>query len=491
MFLDATSYFARCEAPRPGINPRNGQPFPDIQGSVTDENNFLRSYSDETYLWYSEITDRDPALFADPLNYFDLLRTTATTASGALKDRFHFTYDSAEWLQLSQGGIAAGYGVQFAIVSATPPREVVIAYTEPNSPATDPAVNLARGAVVLAIDGVDVNASNATEIDVINAGLFPVTAGETHSFEIRDRGASVSRIVSVTSASIASTPVQHVKVIATPTGAVGYLLFNDHVATAEQALIDAVNNLRNGSGIDDLILDVRYNGGGFLAIASELAFMIAGPGRTGGRTFELLQFNDKHPSTNPVTGQSLAPTPFYSQTLGTPFNGGAAGQPLPTLDLPRVFVLTGAGTCSASESIINSLRGIGIQVIQIGATTCGKPYGFYPTDNCGTTYFTIQFRGVNDADFGDYTDGFSAANTPPGQAGTMLPGCSVGDDFTRPLGDIAESRLAAALAYRDGAACPAASGFSPGGLNKLRRPLDATEGYVPKSPWQTNRIMLR
>ena len=66
---------------------------------------------------------------------------------------------------------------------------------------------------------------------------------------------------------------------------------------------------------------------------------------------------------------------------------------MPALDLERVFVLTTASTCSASEAIINSLRGINVEVIQIGSTTCGKPYGFYPQDNCGTTYFTIQFAG--------------------------------------------------------------------------------------------------
>jgi carboxyl-terminal processing protease len=111
-----------------------------------------------------------------------------------------------------------------------------------------------------------------------------------------------------------------------------------------------------------------------------------------------------------------------------------------------VFVLTSADTCSASESIINSLTGIGIDVIQVGSTTCGKPYGFYPQDNCGTTYFSIEFRGVNAANFGDYTDGFSPQNAPV-PTNAVLPGCSVGDDFNHQLGDPAEARLAAALNY--------------------------------------------
>jgi hypothetical protein len=139
---------------------------------------------------------------------------------------------------------------------------------------------------------------------------------------------------------------------------------------------------------------------------------------------------------------------------------------------------------------MNSLRGIDVEVVQIGSTTCGKPYGFYATDNCGTTYFTIQFRGVNAKDFGDYTDGFSPANTQA-NVGTVVPGCSVADDFTAQLGDPAEGRLAAALNFLDGQSCQAPSGFAKSGLSKASAPLSATDGIVLKSPWQMNRIIER
>ncbi|GIT39401.1 MAG: hypothetical protein Ct9H300mP8_05970 [Gammaproteobacteria bacterium] len=131
------------------------------------------------------------------------------------------------------------------------------------------------------------------------------------------------------------------------------------------------------------------------------------------------------------------------------------GAALPTLDLERLFVLTGPGTCSASESIINGLRGIDVDVVQIGASTCGKPYGFYAFDNCGTTYFSIQFRGSNAKGFGDYTDGFSPTNEP--SSGTPLPGCFVLDDFDHALGDPLEGRLNTALAYRINGVCPTAA----------------------------------
>ncbi len=487
VFLPAASFAAQCVAPRSGIDPSTGQPFTDMQGQTVDENNFLRSYSDDTYLWYDEIIDQDPGLFNDSLVYFDELRTMATTPSGSPKDKFHFTFPSDEWFQLSQSGVSAGYGATWVLISSVPPREAVVAYTEPNSPATDPLVNLARGARVLSIDGVDINVNTQAGIDTLNAGLFPAGAGETHNFEIQDLGAQASRMITMTSANITSAPVQNVSVQVTPTGRVGYLLFNDHIATAEQALIDAVNQLNAGQGVDDLIVDLRYNGGGFLDIASEFAYMIAGAGPTAGRDFEALQFNDKHPITNPVTGQPLAPTPFHTTSLGF---STQSGLPLPTLNLLRVFVLTGPGTCSASEAIMNSLRGVDVEVIQIGSTTCGKPYGFFPTDNCGTTYFTIQFRGVNAKNFSEYTDGFSPANTVA-NVGTVVSGCSVADDFTAQLGDPSEGRFATALAYRNMQSCPAPSGIALPSARSSITSLSAVDGIVVKSPWLTNRILRR
>ena len=487
VFLDASTFAAMCAAPRAGINPATGQPFPDIQGTSTDENNFLRSYSNNTYLWYDEITDEEPALFGTPV-YFDRLKTNANTASGQPKDKFHFTFPSDEWFELSQSGVSAGYGAQWVFLSAAPPREIVVAYTEPNSPATAPAVNLARGAEVLVADGVDViNANTQAAVDTLNAAFFPSQPGEIHTFTIRDL-VGTQRNISMTSTNVVSTPVQNVGTIPTATGDVGYMQFNAHIATAESGLITAVNDLL-AMGISDLVVDLRYNGGGFLDIASEFAYMIAGDGPTAGQIFENLVFNDKHPATNPVTGQALFPTPFHTTTQGfsvTP------GQALPTLNLSRVFILSGPNTCSASESIMNSLEGVDVEVFQIGSTTCGKPYGFYATDNCGTTYFTIQFRGENNKGFGDYTDGFSPTNQT-GTVGTIVPGCSVADDFTHALGDPTESRLAAALAFRDGQPCPAPTGIAPPGALKTSAgsSLSAVDGYAPKPVWHQNRILRR
>jgi hypothetical protein len=277
---------------------------------------------------------------------------------------------------------------------------------------------------------------------------------------------------------VTKTPVPVSSVVQTPAGKVGYLLFNDHILTAEDALVSAIEQMRVAN-VGDLVLDLRYNGGGYLFLASQLAYMIAGPSRSLGQTFEKIQFNDKHTSIDPVTKQALTPVPFLSTTR--------AGAPLPALNLARVYVLTGGTTCSASESIINGLRGVGVQVVQIGSTTCGKPYGFYPEDNCGTTYFTIQFKGVNAAGEGDYSDGFSPSNSP-GIRGVSLPGCSVADDFSYALGDQNERLFKTALEQRQGLTCPTPSGSKPSFTKPFNGAVGEEEGaVVVKSPLLMNR----
>ena len=453
-----------CSAPRTGIDPATSQAYPDKQGTYVDEKNWLRAWIDETYLWFDEVPSTVRASdYGTPQALFKALRTPVVLPSGKAKDQFHFLYDTAVWQALTTSGIEAGYGFEVAILKSTPPRDVRVAYTEPNTPAS--AAAIARGARILFVDGVDV--VQGSSVDALNAALFPSGAGQAHTFRLQDLDGTV-RTVTLTSAQITKTPVQNVTTVATGTGKVGYLLFNDHVAPSEAQLIAAMTKFK-ADGVQDLVLDMRYNGGGLLDIASELAFMVAGSARTSGAAFERLQFNNKNPF-NLTDAQTV--TSFHSTTQG--FSAGS-GQALPQLGLSRVTVLTGAGTCSASESVINGLRGVNVQVTQIGATTCGKPYGFIPKDNCGTTYFAIQFKGVNNQGAGDYSDG-------------LAPTCSVADDFSHPLGNVAEGRLAAALSYRSTGACPPASATSSLALQSSV--LSGGEALLSgKSPARENRLL--
>ncbi len=485
VFEPASVYAARCEVPRSGLDGQ-GRPYPDQPGSLLHEKFWLRSFSHDLYLWYDEIIDRDPALLPTAEAYFDVLKTDALTPSGQPKDRFHFSADTEEWEQQAQSGVRAGYGARWVVLSTTVPRDVRVAFSEPGSPAAEAGVG--RGARVLVVDGIDVvNTTNQAEIQAINAAVFSPPPGSTHTFTVELADGS-EIVATLTAGNVTSTPVQNVRTFDTMTGTIGYLTFNDHIAPSEQQLIDAVRELA-AAEIDELILDLRYNGGGFLTIASQLAYMVAGSAATAGRAFESLRFNDKHPTRNPVTGELLQPLPFRATTAA--FSAFPSGQPLPSLGLSRLVVITGSNTCSASETIINALRGIDLEVIQIGNRTCGKPFGTYPADNCGTTWFTTMFQGVNDQGFGDYPDGFSPEGSS-GILGVTLPGCPAADDLSQPLGSAEEARIAAALHFIETGRCPVAAAELPRQHGRVREGKEAAleDGLMPGPEWLRNRILL-
>jgi len=486
VFAPRANFAGQCISPRAGTSDRAGSAF--------TEKMFLRSWTNELYLWYDEIADEDPNLTADVIQYFETkLKTQQVTPSGNAKDRFHFDIDTDTWIALAQSGQSIGYGAEFMLFGdGRPPRNNAVGYVEPGTPAAIAGVQ--RGMEIVTINGVDfINENTQAGVNIIAEGFSPSSTGQTFDFGFRPVGGGATVNIQLTSANITHTPVLITDTLDRGAdGKVGYILFNDHIATAEAQLIDAVTALK-ADGIQDLILDIRYNGGGFLDIANELAFMIAGPTPTTGQIFERLVFNNKNPTRDPISGELLSPgTSFHTTALDVGQLGDpVAGTPLPHLDLNRVYVLTGPNTCSASESIINSLRGVNVQVFLIGSTTCGKPYGFYPQDNCGTTYFSIQFEGVNAMSEGNYPDGFAASNQS-GPSSIKLAGCSVADDLTKPLGDPTEGRLAAALAFRasGNATCPAASGFGPGAqLKPGMVSMAAADGRMFKNPFRENRVM--
>jgi hypothetical protein len=470
-FAPSSTFINRCEVVRTGTD-SEGNAFPDRQGSTVIENFWLRSWSNETYLWNREIEDQNPTPFTSPVAYFATLRTTATTPSGEDKDDFHFSQPTADFLESRNNTATSGYGARLRAFSSSPPRDFRILYTEANSPASETVngqVQLPRGAKILEVDGVDL--VNGNDIAALNAGLFPENAGETHTFLIQEAGSNTTRTVTLVSEDIAPEPVNRTSVIDTPSGKVGYMLFNTFSPfDSEKSLADAFTDLSN-EGVNDLVLDLRYNGGGLLAVAAQLGYMVAGDARTSGKTFSLLQYNEDANGTDPTSSNNdpVQPIPFIDEGVGFSL---PQGQALNSLNLPRLFILSTGGTCSASEAVINSLRGIDVEIILIGDITCGKPYGFLPTSNCGETYYTIQFRGVNEKNFGDYSDGF----VPEDNAftfGERVAGCTIADDFENELGSESEALLSTALYYRENNSCPVVTAKS-----KTSVPLTASLDYI-------------
>jgi C-terminal processing protease CtpA/Prc len=407
LFLVGLSLLAGCGG--------GGSSSSDAHSDQSAEKAWVRAHLDDVYLWYDEIVDVPSANYATAPAYFDGLLVKS-------RDRFSFSMPLAEAVSTLQLGRETGYGVTWGWDAA---GRLYAWYVDPNSPA---ATLITRGTELTGINGKAVSTLDTYSVD---SALFPGQAGTAITLTYRSPGGNAIHTQSLISATFSVTTVDQPQIVhRTDGGKVGYLLFNKHLLTSEQLLADSMRYFQQ-QGIGELVLDMRYNPGGYLSIAEEVASMIGGAA-VQGKVFERQLFNSKHPEK---TGDP-ANTLYFSER-------DSKGNPLPMLDLSRVFVLTGANTCSASEAVINGLLPH-IQVIRVGWTTCGKPYGFIQTNYDQQAYFAVQMEAVNANGTGKYTVGFP-------------PTCQVADDLNHSLGDSREARLSAALYYMSNNSCPAAA----------------------------------
>lgn len=457
----------------------------DPQGTVEDENHWIRSWSHETYLWYNELPDIHPSSVSDPITYFNKMKTSAVTASGKPKDRFHYTQktenkqtieegkfylrNTENYRQFSELGFSTGFGLKILVVKSTPPRQILVAHTEPESPAA--LKQITRGTELIAINGIDIKNASGDDYNLALSALFPQSVGQVHKFVIRDANKNYNRAVIMQSTQVEESPIIS-KIINEGDKKIGYMALNTFgIATVELELINSIKEFlgeqptnedtsdENSSdnsdasenttpetpkvettSINELVLDLRYNGGGYLDISAQLAAMIVGDNGRDKLYGEIIH-NDKRTIEN-----VWVPYPTIAMGLSAD-----EGSDLPMLNLSRIYIISTGNTASASEYLINGLRGIDIEVILIGEKTLGKPYGFVPRDNCGTTYFTIQFEGKNSKGFGDYADGLIPSDKDDG---AEVLGCMVADDLSQPLGNPNERMLATALHYIKNNECP-------------------------------------
>lgn len=433
------------------------------QGLLADERKWVKAYMSERYLWYKDI----PTVNADDVrysvmangsldvwtslqNYFLDSKTPLKTALGTLVDKFSFMIDTVSWNSFVESNLR-GYGFMLKRSTSAGFKVITVAYVYPNTPAM--SAGLMRGDQIIGIDGASINDSSAQAIATFNEGLSP-TQPAPHTFQILRDGATFN--VSMQATNITLQQVEY-KVLNVGAKKLGYLLFNSHVPGAETYLIQAMTQFKQ-QGISELVVDLRYNGGGYLAIANALAYSVAGSAKAQGKVFELTRFSDKRSSEN------------YAMNFSST---GLNNQPYPSLGIAKIYALVTGGTCSASESFINGLRGIDVEVELIGSTTCGKPYGFYPQDNCGITYAAMEMEGVNAKGEGRFSDG-------------MMPQCTAMDDLSRPLGDASEGMLSIAIKRIQGQTCNQAAGLaiSSQGLSGMAL-RDQSELLRPE--WQTNK----
>lgn len=406
---------------------------PQANCSVSGQQAWLRGYMNDWYFWYALSPNPSPVGYSGIDDYFNALLygggDPIPNGAGALwpGDRYSYYQSTSSFNSFWRDGETFGYGVavnglEAAAQGAT---RLYIRYVEPYSPAS--AAGLVRGDELLTINGTPVAtliAANNGEGDF--SALTANQTGDVLRLSLRRASGSIVN-VDLPAAVYKLAPVQGNQVLPSPNGRkLGYVFVKDMIDQIESpppggvSLASVMNGFRN-QGVQDIVLDLRYNGGGLVSAGERVASYVAGSARAG-QVFTSLLYNDRKASNNETFL-------FSNPGLWTGFG--------------RVYVLMGERTCSASEQVINGLRGVGVNVIGVGGTSCGKPVGFLPQDDaCGTTYSVVNFESVNRLNQGRYFDG-------------LAPTCAVAEDFSRPIGGTGDPLLVAAAHHVDVGACPA------------------------------------
>lgn len=383
---------------------------PSAACDVAAQNDWLRSYFLDKYYWSGSSPNPDPAGFTSLASYFNALKYTNYGGPGVVEPWSGYQ-DSVSYNQFFAEGQTLGYGL---FVNGNerqlPLRARLI---EPQSPAG--AAGLQRGDVIVSVNGVP----SSTVITGDFAVLNPAQAGDQLALVIERAGVQLPP-VTLTAALYTLTPVPVTNVLTLPNGTkAGYLVLKDFITQAEAPVVSALASFR-AQGATEVIVDLRYNGGGRVSTANLLASQIVGAVH-GSKLFTRLVYNAGNQASNSNINLTAAPAPAFG----------------------RVVVLTGSRTCSASELVVNGLAPY-VNVVTIGGATCGKPYGFNPVASCGNTFSVVNFQARNANGFGSYENG-------------LTPTCPVADEFTGALGDPAEKLTGAAMSYLSSGSCPTAT----------------------------------
>ncbi|HET7868005.1 MAG TPA: S41 family peptidase [Burkholderiaceae bacterium] len=412
------------------------------------QKSWVRANLNEDYLFYREapLTTIEPTTFAGTVPG---LFAAYTTGALPQKDRFSFVISQAEADAVFEAGVSVGLGITFARDAKS--KQIRIAFVDPNGPAF--AAGLRRGMQLQSVNGATLAPAERPNFsDSQAAALFAGQPGDLVNIGFSTPPSTTETVFNLSTAKFAETPVLTAKVLDSAPGKVGYLAHNSFsTPIGELQLADAFKTFAS-AGVTDLVLDLRYNSGGFIFIASQLAYMIAGSTPTANKTFETFIYSDKRTAENRSEPFRNVITSFLQKER--------VGEPLSQLNLSRVFVLATGNTCSASEAVVNALRGVDVDVVMIGSTTCGKPYGFAKRDNCTLSYFPLEFEGRN-----------QKGQVVPLSGLTPTASCESSDDLDHELGDPSERMLSLSISYMTRGACTATTGSaSTKALGHPRKP---------------------
>lgn len=326
-------------------------------------------------------------------------------------DRFSVIFSDYRVLENALQGVVRSNGVEFGLKYMPGSETDIFGYVRYILPNSDASLkDIQRGDLFRSVNGTNLTIANYQNL------LSQLTY--TLDLAIYSGGAltPTGEHVSLTKTEYAENPVYLVNVHETGAHKIGYIMYNGFYSNYNNELNAAFGQL-SGQGVTDLVLDLRYNGGGSVRTATYLASMITG--QFTGQLFAKQQWNARvqahYESNFPQALQEL----FTAQIT----NGPAIN----SLNLTKVYILTSPSTASASELVINCLKPY-IDVVVIGDRTVGKNVGsvtLYDSDDFGPagrssehTYAMqpIVLKTVNKDGFGDYSAGIvpeTAQNTLP------------------------------------------------------------------------------
>ena len=355
---------------------------------------FVRDALQQYYYWYRELPNPDPASFSSPEAYLDAVRYRT------LDTTFSFITSKAADSAFFSDSQFIGFGFSY---KRTGDLELRLTQAFPGSPAAE--AGLDRGHYLVSVNGKAV-------ADLIRSGEIatvfgPEQVGVTAEIAWRAPGGAEQR-ATLTKRAVTIPTVSQTALIQAGSARVGYIHFRNFVRPSIEALNSAFQQLRD-QGATELVLDVRYNGGGLLEVAQHLAGLVAGPPLVG-QVFVQVTHNDKQASRNTAYRFESKPQ---------------------ALAVSRLVVIATRGSASASEAIINGLRPY-MDVKVVGDTTYGKPVGQYGFDFCEKVLYPVAFLVTNARGQADFFSGIPAD-------------CAAPDDLDHALASAQEASLAEAL----------------------------------------------
>lgn len=366
--------------------------------ALETQNEFVHRAMQDRYYWYEEIPSAvNYSAYSSPNAVVDALKFSPL-------DRFSYVTLAESHNAYYNEGQYVGFGFGFE-------RETgILRFVYDQSPFGQ--AGFKRGDKIISIDGE--LTSDIIANDTWGTVFGESTVGVAKTFIIEHQDTTQTSIT-LSKAVVTINTVLSAESFDQNGTQYAYLAFKSFINPSYDELSTAFNQFKTDNA-EKLILDLRYNGGGSIAVANALASYIYKPS-TNSEKFVTLEFNDKYSSED----YSF----FFSDLTNT-------------LDLNEVIILTTDATCSASEMVINSLEPF-IDVTVIGSTTCGKPIGMRSQNFCSSKLVAINFQGFNSDGFGDYFNGLNAD-------------CAASDDLSFDLGDPDEPMLKAALDYDQNAA---------------------------------------